>query len=326
MLNQFHARNNCETEAKFIQGRIHSVERNVGELCNIFAQYSRKAARLRDKGDELAKFTLQYAETESISKSLAAGLEGFAESVSIISDYEDMRVHEIDSKVVSEFAKYEDICKNAKEEVKGIYSARDKEMTRRKQLDRIRDRNPRNRQQIIQAETELVKATAEVSKSIHSLEDKTNSFEKQKLHDIKSILLDFITIEIGYHSKCLEVLTKAYNEVDSINEESDLEEFKKSLRIPDTIQYKSSRTSSLFRSSNSLGSLGMIFSSTHNKRTPGIPSISKEKLSKAKSEDTLDSMKNSISESEEENESESEENATSSDNKNSPIVIRKFRH
>lgn len=62
-----------------------------------------------------------------------------------------------------------------------------------------------------------------MSKSIHSLEEKTNNFEKQKLHDVKSILLDFIAIELGFHSKCLEILTKAYGDVQSVNEEADLE-------------------------------------------------------------------------------------------------------
>ncbi|CAH1991213.1 unnamed protein product [Acanthoscelides obtectus] len=225
MLNAFRTRNNCEIEAKFIQNRIHTVEKNISELCNVFAQYSRKAARVRDKGDEIAKTALTYAETETVNQSLSNALESFAESLSALGDYGDARAQTIDAKVVSELSKYEQICKNVKEEVKEIYAIRDRELTRRRQLDRIRERNPRQRQQIIQAETDLVKATAEVSKSIHNLEEKTTRFEKQKLHDIKKILLDFISVEIGYHAKALEIFTKAYNDVNSINEERDLEDF-----------------------------------------------------------------------------------------------------
>lgn len=75
----------------------------------------------------------------------------------------------------------------------------------------------------IQAETELVKATAEVSKTIHNLEEQITSFERQKLHDIKAIFLDFISTEMGYHAKALEILTSAYQDIDAINEESDME-------------------------------------------------------------------------------------------------------
>lgn len=68
-----------------------------------------------------------------------------------------------------------------------------------------------------------MKASAEVTKSIHNIEEKTTTFEKQKLHDMKVILLKFIMIEMGYHAKSLEILTKAYNDVQSIDEEHDLE-------------------------------------------------------------------------------------------------------
>lgn len=138
-----------ETQAKFIQGRIHSVERNLAEFCSIFAQYSRKVARVRDKGDELARVTLSIAENENINKSLAVGLENFANCISQISDYGDMRVQTIDCKVVGEFTRYEDICKQVKDEVKDIYNTRDKEIAKKRHLDRLRERNPRNRHQIV---------------------------------------------------------------------------------------------------------------------------------------------------------------------------------
>ncbi|KAJ8973593.1 hypothetical protein NQ317_010030, partial [Molorchus minor] len=313
-----------EVEAKFIQDRIQSVERHIANFCQTFAQYSRKIARVRDKGDEIAKITLNYAESENINKSLALGLENFADCLSAIGDYGNMRTQSVDSKVVAEFARYEDICKHVRGEIKDIYSAREKEINKKRQLDRTRERNPRNRQQIIQAETDLVKATAEVSKTIHNLEEKTNTFERQKLHDIKFILLDFICIEVGYHAKALEVLTKAYNEIESINEESDLEEFKKSLRLPDTIHHQSpGHKRHLFKSTGSLGSLGAIFSSTHNKKTPGIPS-STQNFQQSKSEETLDSMKHSISDTSDASESENEDSSenNSSDEKYSPAITR----
>lgn len=68
-----------------------------------------------------------------------------------------------------------------------------------------------------------MKATAKVSKSILNLEEKTTAFEKQKLHDIKSVLLDFIAIELGYHVRSMETLTDAYNKIKAIDEASDLE-------------------------------------------------------------------------------------------------------
>jgi hypothetical protein len=58
---------------------------------------------------------------------------------------------------------------------------------------------------------------------LRNLDEKSTEFEKQKLHDIKSILLDFVSVEMGYHARALEVLTNAYKGISSIDEEADLE-------------------------------------------------------------------------------------------------------
>lgn len=68
-----------------------------------------------------------------------------------------------------------------------------------------------------------MKASAEFSKTLRNLDEKSTEFEKQKLHDIKSILLDFVSVEMGYHARALEVLTNAYKGISSIDEEADLE-------------------------------------------------------------------------------------------------------
>lgn len=62
-----------------------------------------------------------------------------------------------------------------------------------------------------------------MSRTIHGLEEQTNAFEKRKIHDVKNVLLQFITVEMAYHAKVLEVLSKAYHEVNDIDEDSDLQ-------------------------------------------------------------------------------------------------------
>ncbi|GJQ84080.1 hypothetical protein Trydic_g12060 [Trypoxylus dichotomus] len=331
---------NCEQEAKFIQDRINSVEKNIAELCFAFSGYSRKAARLRDKGDEIAKITLSYAESEEINKTLSNSLVNFANTISLISDYGNLRVLNIDKKVVEEFSQYENICKNAKEDVKQIYGVRSREIARKRQLDRARERAPRHRQQIIQAETELVKASTEVAKTIHNLEEHITTFEKQKLRDLKTILLNYITVEMGYHAKCLELLTKAYQDVKSIDEDADLEdfqkvrgkfemEFKKSLRMPDVLPNTGNRRGSLFRASHSLGSLSSLFS-TPKKKHPGIPvsTINKSTKRVSRSEEVLDSSKqyseSEVTESGSEEESEDEEEEDNTEDNVSRFVARKY--
>ncbi|EHA97444.1 Protein FAM92A1 [Heterocephalus glaber] len=47
------------------QDAVTNVEKHFGELCQIFAAYVRKTARLRDKADLLANEINMYASTET---------------------------------------------------------------------------------------------------------------------------------------------------------------------------------------------------------------------------------------------------------------------
>lgn len=68
-----------------------------------------------------------------------------------------------------------------------------------------------------------MKASVEVSRVVKGLEEQIDSFEKRKLHDLKTILLDFVVIQLSFHSKTLELLTKAYQDIAEIDEAKDLE-------------------------------------------------------------------------------------------------------
>ena len=45
-----------ETQAKDIQDRVARVEKHFGDMCTNFGAYSRKVAKLRDKGELLTMF------------------------------------------------------------------------------------------------------------------------------------------------------------------------------------------------------------------------------------------------------------------------------
>lgn len=105
--------------------------------------------RLRDKGDEIAKIIQTYAESETINRSLSNGLTNFSTTLSVIGDYRDAQVQRFDAKIISSLSQYATICKNARDDVKNTFTARDKELTRKRHLDRLKERNPRNRQMIV---------------------------------------------------------------------------------------------------------------------------------------------------------------------------------
>ncbi|OXU27330.1 hypothetical protein TSAR_007290 [Trichomalopsis sarcophagae] len=273
-----------EREAKFVQERIDAVEKHLAELCSVFAAYTRKAARLRDKNDEVAKTIQSYADAEDINRSMSTCLVNFANTLSVVGDYSDAQVQRLNSKVVAPLSQYQNTCKRAKENVKSTFAARDEELKRKRMLEKVREENPKNQQRISQAKSNLMKATVEVSRVVKGLEEQIDSFEKQKLHDIKTILLSFVTVQLSFHAKAVELLTKAYQDVAEIDEARDLEarEFRETMKATESSTKLSAVKKSGFRQAYSLMNL-------HNRFSPSPSSLRKGKAHRTT--ESLDSSK-----------------------------------
>ncbi|XP_039075093.1 protein FAM92A isoform X4 [Hyaena hyaena] len=186
---------NRDAQTRQLQDAVTNVEKHFGELCQIFAAYVRKTARLRDKADLLVNEINVYASTET--PNLKQGLKNFAEEFAKLQDYRQAEVERLEAKVVEPLKAYGTIVKMKR------------------------------------AETELQRATMDATRTTRHLEETIDNFEKQKIKDIKTIFSEFITIEMLFHGKALEVYTAAYQNIQKIDEEEDLEVFRNSLYPPD---------------------------------------------------------------------------------------------
>ncbi|XP_030650891.1 protein FAM92A isoform X1 [Nomascus leucogenys] len=230
-------RRNAQT--KQLQTAVSNVEKHFGELCQIFAAYVRKTARLRDKADLLVNEINEYAATET--PHLKLGLMNFADEFAKLQDYRqaevlmnnDKKVERLEAKVVEPLKAYGTIVKMKRDDLKATFTARNREAKQLTQLERTRQRNPSDRHVISQAETELQRAAMDASRTSRHLEETINNFERQKMKDIKTIFSEFITIEMLFHGKALEVYTAAYQNIQNIDEDEDLEVFRNSLYAPD---------------------------------------------------------------------------------------------
>nr|XP_009242225.1 unnamed protein product [Pongo abelii] len=222
-------RRNAQT--KQLQTAVSNVEKHFGELCQIFAAYVRKTARLRDKADLLVNEINAYAATET--PHLKLGLMNFADEFAKLQDYRQAEVERLEAKVVEPLKTYGTIVKMKRDDLKATLTARNREAKQLTQLERTRQRNPSDRHVISQAETELQRAAMDASRTSRHLEETINNFERQKMKDIKTIFSEFITIEMLFHGKALEVYTAAYQNIQNIDEDEDLEVFRNSLYAPD---------------------------------------------------------------------------------------------
>lgn len=240
-----------DAETRKIEDSVINVEKYFGNMCQHFAAYARKAARLRDKGDLLVKLIDQYADTET--PDLKSGMKGFADNLATIQDYRNAEVERLEAKVIKPLKNYSAEVRRQRENLKSTQNARDREVKQMAQLEKTRQKNPSDRQIISQAETELQRATNEATRSTKCLEESIDRFESQKIIDVKKIFGEFVLIEMAFHAKALEMYTKAYNNIQQVDEDKSLEEFRSSL-------YRSEHQSHIVRA-HSLTSLSRTESS-----------------------------------------------------------------
>ncbi|XP_053914248.1 CBY1-interacting BAR domain-containing protein 1 isoform X1 [Cuculus canorus] len=218
-----------DNQTRQIQDAVSNVEKHFGELCQIFAGYVRKTARLRDKADLLVNEIYAYAATET--PNLKVGLKNFADEFSRLQDYRQAEVDRLEAKVVEPLKTYGTIVKLKRDDLKATLTAKNREAKQLSQLEKTRQRNPSDRHII--AESELQRASLDATRTTRQLEETIDNFEKQKIKDIKNIFSEFINIEMLFHSKALEIYTAAYQNIQNIDENEDLEVFRSSLYSPD---------------------------------------------------------------------------------------------
>ncbi|KAJ8267591.1 hypothetical protein COCON_G00127630 [Conger conger] len=136
-----------DSQTRQIQDNVTNVEKHFGELCQMFAAYVRKTARLRDKADLLVREISMYADTET--PHLKNGLKHFADQLSKVQDYRQAEVERLEAKVIEPLKSYGTIVKLKREDLKATQLARNREAKQMQQLDRMRQRNPSDRQIIV---------------------------------------------------------------------------------------------------------------------------------------------------------------------------------
>ncbi|XP_025032084.1 protein FAM92B-like, partial [Python bivittatus] len=80
-------------------------------------------------------------------------------------------------------------------------------------------------------ESQAHRASVDASRTTQQLEETVDEFQKQKLKDIQKIFLDFISIEMVFHAKALEVYSQAFQTVESYDPEKDLEDFRAKIQV-----------------------------------------------------------------------------------------------
>nr|XP_056718364.1 CBY1-interacting BAR domain-containing protein 2 [Euleptes europaea] len=218
-----------DSQVKMMEKVVTNAETYFSKFCTLMAAYTRKTAKLRDKSDLLVKQLIDYSNTEN--PELRSIVRNFAEEMAKVQDYRQAEVERLETKVVRPLKVYGTLIKQTRAEIKKFNTARNNEIKQLEKLEKLRQKSPSDRHMISQAESSVHKASVDASRTTHQLEETIDEFQKQKLKDIQKIFLDFVTIEMVFHAKALEVYSNAFQNLESYDLEKDLEDFRAKIHI-----------------------------------------------------------------------------------------------
>ncbi|XP_077167104.1 CBY1-interacting BAR domain-containing protein 2 [Paroedura picta] len=216
-------------QVKLMENVVTNAETYFGKFCTLMAAYTRKTAKLRDKSDLLVKQLINYANTEN--PELRTAVKNFAEELAKVQDYRQAEVERLETKVVQPLKVYGALIKQTRAEIKKFNSARNHEIKQLEKLEKLRQKSPSDRHMISQAESNVHRASVDASRTTQQLEETIDEFQKQKLKDIQKIFMDFVTIEMVFHAKALEVYSCAFQNLENYDLEKDLEDFRAKTHI-----------------------------------------------------------------------------------------------
>ncbi|KAL8616397.1 hypothetical protein ACOMHN_032251 [Nucella lapillus] len=200
--------------------------KHFGEICATLGSITRRSARLRDKGDLLARNLTSLAESEKINSSMHNNVLKFAENYAAVQDYCHAKVQRLESKVVKPLTKYGEKCRYVKRGIKSEITACGKEKKVVQKLEKLQGKSD-NESQI--AELELQKVQGEEEVVGEAMEVEVDKFERDKLMDVKNMLTELVKVEMLYHAKALEYLSLCYENTQSIDVDADIDEYKRTV-------------------------------------------------------------------------------------------------
>lgn len=245
-------------ELKVITERINLAERNFSTLLKDFSAFSAGLQSLQEKGMKLSRSVDMYSDEEY--PSMKASLAGVSESIAAIQDFLGAQVDFMQAKVSPPLSLNATNVKHAREYVKELSASREKELLKRKAVEKLKIKEPKNKGKISKAEQDLQKLAVDANRSRQTLEEQMVEFERKKMEDIRTVFSNFFHGQMLFHAKALEFYTSAFQSLLSMDEEQDIEAFQNDLHPVqppsrlDVVKNGSQTSLNRFSSQGSLGS------------------------------------------------------------------------
>jgi predicted nucleic acid-binding Zn-ribbon protein len=209
------------TEAFDVANKIQLIDKHFQELYRDIGSYLKLIEKMRVKSERLGTHLKEYAAVET--PGLKATLQGLSECIHQVEDRRKEMYDRLQIKVYEVFINYETHCRDAKEMLKKKTAADQMQNKKTMELSAINARNKTDLAKVSAARNALSKATQDSKSARDAFYTHLETFEKQKIRDLKEVWGDYIHSHILYHSKCLEIMTRAHSLINSVDEDEEME-------------------------------------------------------------------------------------------------------
>ncbi|KXS21694.1 hypothetical protein M427DRAFT_27288 [Gonapodya prolifera JEL478] len=204
----------------------------MADLRDLMAGYLRNVERLREKSVKISKALQTFAndETPLMRNFLSDTSKIFEEG-----QEPRKRLHDrLAAKVLQPLETYKTKCKTLREQERNRDRALDKEVNKRRLLDRSKTKDLTHPAKIAKSEGELIGARHETVQSTLSLIRSVVDFEVHKIADVQELFKEFFFSELQYHVRSIELLTEAHRFVSEIDCSADVQEITDRMRLTES--------------------------------------------------------------------------------------------
>lgn len=191
------------------QENIKKLEKEISMLKKNIEKYSETLSKSKKRSDEVGNSLEKIFEGEK--GKFRETLEKFSEILFDVGKYKEKHVSMIYDKVIGELSLSRCRCKQATFNIDFALKSQKDEQRKEKYLKKVKETEPLDKQKFTKAQTALVASTVETEKAFHSLKEELESFDKQRVEELRAVLLAFTESELKYHSHALELYSRGFN-------------------------------------------------------------------------------------------------------------------
>ena len=213
--------------SRFVNKFLEDTEKNMSSISKYVDTMVSSEKKTRKHNLQFSSALKTSADSELPQTRLA--LAGISEAIQDIQAYRKIMYDTIEFRVQQPLALYKTFVSKAKDDLKSRESARKRENDKQNLMERLNIKES-NRAKLAKGHLELAGANHEMFHTSLALAEHVESLEAKKITDVRSIMKDYLAIQMEFHCRTIEILTDAIGFLDSCDMDNDLGEIKERMR------------------------------------------------------------------------------------------------